>query len=197
MSTNLGVSDIIAMASALIALCAMVVAVLQARYARRNATEAKRQADAALGEVEPLIFLDRDLLKTSQAIGGGAVLTIVNHNRRDIRLLSVEIKSDRGILVTLNSGELRDVIAAAFDRSRHGDDGDLIIDLTHKHHVVEGSAIGTAGSRFRLPLHVGHFGDLNYTRETVDLKAIVRYVLLDTRHVEREVDVFATVPFRN
>ena len=34
---------------------------------------------------------------------------------------------------------------------------------------------------FAFPLHVGHFGDLNYTRETVDLKAIVRNVPSDAR----------------
>lgn len=83
----MGPSEIIALVLAIIALGAMAVAIMQARYAKQAAKEAKRQADAALGEVEPLIFLDSVPFKSAQSLGGQAALTVVNQNRRDIRLI--------------------------------------------------------------------------------------------------------------
>ena len=49
-----GWAEIIASISALIAVVAMVVAIAQWIFAKRSAREAKRQADATLGEVDPL-----------------------------------------------------------------------------------------------------------------------------------------------
>jgi hypothetical protein len=139
MANGLGSSEIIAMASTAIAVGAMVVATMQAQYAKQAAKEAKRQADAALGEVPPLIFLDSITFANPQSLGGRAVLTFVNQNRRDVRLLDIEIETDPAILVSADTGELRDAIAAALQHSRKGEGAPLRIDLHEKHLVVRGS----------------------------------------------------------
>jgi hypothetical protein len=190
MPSSWGASEIITSVSAFIAFCAMGVALWAAK-------EAKRQADAALGEVEPLIFLDSVAFENPQSVGGRAALTIVNHNRRDIRLIEIEIKTDPAILVTVSTGEMRDVIAAAYQHSRKGEDGPLKIDLREKHHLIRGSSIGMAGSRCCIPLHLTRIGDRNFTQEIAALTAVVRYVLLDARHGARQVEAFATVPYRH
>jgi hypothetical protein len=51
-------SDVIPAIAAFISLAAMGVTAWQGVLARRSAQEARRQADAALGEVDPLVFLD-------------------------------------------------------------------------------------------------------------------------------------------
>jgi hypothetical protein len=71
----------------------------------------------------------------------------------------------------------------------------LIIDLREKHHVIQGSSIGVAGSRLSIPLSLTRFGERKYTRETPDI-TVVLYLLLGARHTEQRVEVFATVPFR-
>ena len=59
MPSSWGASEFIASASLIIAFCAMSVAIWAAK-------EAKRQADAALGEVKPLIFLDSAAFENPQ-----------------------------------------------------------------------------------------------------------------------------------
>jgi hypothetical protein len=181
-------SDFISGVAAAISLAAMVVAILQARSARR-------QADAALGEVEPLVFLDIRPFENPQAIGGRASLTVSNHNRRDIRLTEIEIKTDGAIAVAVDNGNLRDVIAAAYKASRRPA-GPVKIDLRERHYIVQGSSIGVAGSREVIPLNLTRIGDRPYANDTADLVIAVRYVLLDARHTEKRVEVSATVPFR-
>jgi hypothetical protein len=187
--------DDIAAISALIALGAMGVTLWQAHYARQSAAEAKRQADAALGEVDPIIFLDARTFESPQATGGRALLTLVNHNRRDIRLAGIEIETDRAILVTIDTGDLRDVIAAAYRRDRSGD-GPLRIDLRDRHHVIQGSSLGVAGSRESILLTLTRVGDRPYLRDTAEIRIAVTYILLDARHREKRVEVSATIPFR-
>jgi hypothetical protein len=192
MANGLGIGEIIATASTVIAVGAMVVATMRARYAKQAAKEAKRQADAALGEVPPLIFLDSITFANPQSLGGRAMLTFVNQNR----LLDIEIETDPAILVSADTGELRDAIAAALQHSRKGEGAPLRIDLHEKHLVVQGSSIGVVGSRLEIPLTLTRIGNRNYTQETANIRAIVRYLLLDARHTEQRVEVFATVPFR-
>jgi hypothetical protein len=188
-------SDDIAAFSALIALGAMGVALWQARYAKQSASEARRQADAVLGEIEPLIFLDARPFEGPQAKGGRAILTFVNHNRRDIRLTELDIRADPAILVTVDTGDLRDVITAAYRQAR-SEAGPVNIDLRDKHHILPGSSVGVAAERLSIPLSLTCVGDRQYARETTDVGIAVRYVLLDARHSEKRVEAFATVPFR-
>ena len=180
----------ITLGSAVIALAAMLVAVWQAHIA-------KQQADATLGDVTPLIFLDGRKFEGPQSTGGRASLTLVNQNRRDIRLVEVEFQTDAAIVVTVDTGEMRDIIAAAYQKSRKDEGAPLIIDLREKHHIIQGSSIGVAGSRLSIPLSLTRFGKRIYTQETAGITAIVRYLLLDARHTEQVVEVFATVPFRS
>jgi hypothetical protein len=189
MAGSWGVGDSIALGSAFIALVAMLVATWQARIA-------KRQADATLGDVTPLIFLDGRPFENLHSTGGRASLTLVNQNRRDIRLIEIEFKTDAAIVVSVDSGEMRDIIAAAYQRSRKPEGPPLIIDLREKHYVIQGSSIGVAGSRLSIPLSLTRYGEQKYTKETADITAIVRYLMLDARHTEQRVKVFATVPFR-
>jgi hypothetical protein len=196
MAGSSGTAEIIAAVSAFISLGAMAVAWMQARYARDAAAAAKRQADAALGEVDPLIFLSSAPFERPQSTGGRALLTVVNQNRRDIRLLEIQFRTDPSIVVSLDTDDPRDIIAAAFQRSRKGDTEPLKIDFRDDHLLVEGNSIGTASSRKTMALALTIFGDRRYAGATADLTAIVCYELLDARHVERRVEVFATVPFR-
>jgi hypothetical protein len=196
MIEGLAVGDAIALGSAVIAVGAMGVAIWHANHAKRLTEEVRRQADAVLGHVEPLIFLDSRAFENGHAFGGRASLTFVNHNRRDIRLIEIEIKTDSALLVTIDSGELRDVIAAAYQHGRKEEGTPLIIDLRERHHVVAGSSIGVAGSRLCIPLSLTRVGNRNFTQEAAELTAIIRYVLLDARHEERRTEVFARVPFR-
>ena len=196
MANGLGMSEIIATASTVIAVGAMVVATMQARYAKQAAKEAKRQADAALGEVPPLIFLDSITFANPQSLGGRAMLTFVNQNRRDVRLLDIEIETDPAILVSADTGELRDAIAAALQHSREGRRRAAENRPSRSYLVVRGSSIGVVGSRLEIPLSLTRIGNRNYKQETANIRAIVRYLLLDARHTEQRVEVFATVPFR-
>lgn len=86
------VPNVIAIGSAGIALLAMFVSLVQTVFARKAATEARRQADAALGEVPPLIFLDEATDRDTTS-GGDANLTIINLNRRDLRILQIDYRS--------------------------------------------------------------------------------------------------------
>lgn len=183
MTSSWGLREVIASGSALIALVAMGIAIVQARIA-------KRQADAALGEMTPLVFLDSRAFEKPDLRGGRASLTVVNQNRRDIRLIEIEFKTDDALVVMVDTGELRDVVAAAYQRGRKDPGEPLIIDLREKHHVIQGRA------RLSVPLNLTSFGQQKYTQETADITAVVRYVLLDAKHTEKRVEVFATIPFR-
>jgi hypothetical protein len=188
-------SDVIAATAAVISLVAMVVTAWQGVLARRSAQEARRQADAALGEVDPLVFLDaRPFESPQQATGGRASLTLVNHNRRDIRLIEIEITSDPAIAVAVDTGKLRDALAANLARSR-SETGFVKFDLRDKHYIVQGSSVGVPGSREIIPLDLTRIGDRPYAKGTADIEVAVRYVLLDARHTENQVKVFVTVPF--
>ena len=123
-----GLSEITAIVSAVIALIAMVIALWQATSAKQQAKEAKRQADAALGEVNPLIFLNSGAFN-SETRGGCAELTFVNQNRRDIRLLDIEIKTDPAIFVSNDTEQTRDFIAAVAQHLHNGDGASIKIDL--------------------------------------------------------------------
>jgi hypothetical protein len=193
---DLGASEIIAIVSAVIAFVAMVIALGQAKSAKQQATEAKRQADAALGEVNPLIFLDSGAFDPAETRGGCAELTFVNQNRRDIRLLDIEIKTDPAIFVSNDTGQTRDFIAALVQHIHNGEGASIKIDLRQTHIIVQGSSIGVAGSRYKLPLSLTPRSNQNYTKETAEIQAIVRFVLLDARHTEQQVEVSAIVPFR-
>jgi hypothetical protein len=189
---GLGASEIIAIVSAVIALIAMVIALGQANSAKQQAKEAKRQADAALGEVNPLIFLDSGAFD-SETRGGCAELTFVNQNRRDIRLLNIEIKTDPPIFVSKDTDQTRDFIAALV---HNGEGPSRKIDLRKTHIIVQGSSMGVAGSRYKIPLSLTRRSNQNYTKVTAEIQAIVRFVLLDARHTEQQVEVSAIVPFR-
>src|SRR5262249_42676470 len=112
-----------------------------------------------------------------QAIGGRAALTLVNRNRCDIRLTQIDIKADPAIAVSINTGEVRDAIAAALRRSQTTEGEALIIDLRDLHYMIEGSSIGMAAQRVRIPLKLTRAGDRQYTQSTVTLSAVVRYIL--------------------
>jgi hypothetical protein len=99
---------------------------------------AKQQAGATLGDVTPLIFLDSRTFENPQTTRGRASLTLVNQNRRDIRLIEIAFKTDAALAVSVDSGEMRDIIAAAYQRSRKHEDAPLIIDLREEHHVIQG-----------------------------------------------------------
>jgi hypothetical protein len=187
-------SDVIAATAAVISLVAMGITAWQGVLARRSAQEARRQADAALGEVDPLVFLDARPFESPQTTGGRASLTLVNHNRRDIRLIEIEITSDPAIVVAVNTGKLRDALAANLARSR-SETGSVKFDLRDKHYIVQGSSVGVPGSREIIPLDLTRIGDRPYAKGTADIEVAVRYVLLDARHTEKQVKVFVTVPF--
>jgi hypothetical protein len=172
MAGSWGVGESIALASAVVALGAMFAAIWQARIA-------KQQADATLGDVTPLIFLDSRAFENPQSTGGRASLTLVNQNRRDIRLIEIAFKTDAALVVSVDSGEMRDIIAAAYQQSRKHEDAPLIIDLREEHHVIPGSSIGVAGARLSIPLSLTRFNERTYTQETADITAMVRYLLLE------------------
>jgi hypothetical protein len=192
---GLGASEIIAIVSAVIAFIAMVIALRQANSAKQQAKEAKRQADAALGEVNPLIFLDSGAFDPGTP-GGCAELTFVNQNRRDIRLLDIEIKTDPATFVSNDPEQTRDLVAAVVQHSDNGEGAPIKIDLRKTHIIVQGSSIGVAGSRYKIPLRLTRLRNQNYTKETAEIQAIVRFVLLDARHTEQQVEASAIVPFR-
>jgi hypothetical protein len=134
MAHSWGISEAIALVSAIIAFGAMVIAIWQACYA-------KRQTDAALGEVEPLVFLDSRAFENAQCLGGRASLTLVNQNRRDIRLIEIEVRTDPAILVSVDTGEIRDIITATYKHGRKDEGAPLIIDLRDKHQLIQGSQL--------------------------------------------------------
>jgi hypothetical protein len=187
-------SDVIAAIAAVISLVAMGVTVWLGALARRSAQEAKRQADAALGEVDPIVFLDARPFENLQTTGGRASLTLVNHNRRDIRLIEIEITSDPAIAVSIKTGKLRDELEANLVRDR-SKTGSVKFDLRDKHYIVQGSSVGVPGSREIIPLDLTRIGDRPYAKETADIEIAIRYVLLDACHTEKQTKVFVTIPF--
>jgi hypothetical protein len=198
-----GTHEIIDLGSAVIGVIAMTVAIVHARHAKdfatqaeRQADQAKRQADAALGEIRPLIFLDGIAFKNASSCGGHAALTLINHNRPDVRLLEIEIDCDPAIVVSVDTGELRNVIAAAFQHSRREQDGPMVIDFRDDYHVIPGNSIGTVANRFSIPLDLTRSGRQNYTQDTATISATVRYLMLDAQHSEEQINVSAIVPFR-
>jgi hypothetical protein len=123
-------------------------------------------------------------------------LTLINHNRRDVRLLEIEINCDPAIVVSVDTGELPNAIAAAFQHSRREQDGPMVIDFGDDYHVIPGNSIGTVANRLSIPLDLTRSGRQNYAQDTATVSAAVRYLMLDAQHTEEQINVFATVPFR-
>lgn len=124
-------------------------------------------------------------------------LTFVNQNRRDIRLLDIEIKIDPSIIVSKDTGQVLDSITAVVRHSGRTEGTPLKIDLGESHIIVQGSSVGIAGSRHKIPLILRRSSSHSYTKETVNIQVIVRFVLLDARHIEQQIEASAVVPFRS
>ncbi|WP_158806816.1 hypothetical protein [Beijerinckia sp. L45] len=179
-----GLAEVISTIAALIAFLSMCVSIWQARIA-------KRQADSALGEIDPLVSISS---RNSLGIDGGrADLVIVNLNRRDVQILEFEIVTDPFVTVAIESSNIRDQLAAAWQQQRRSHKDPFIINLRGKYPVIKGSGIRSASDRTTIPLALSPVGEASPRVDETMLRVIVRFNLLDAQHVKREIEVSASV----
>ncbi|MGF0520606.1 hypothetical protein ACQEDT_03765 [Agrobacterium pusense] len=104
---DLEINDWIAGLSAL-------AAILAAAFAFSSARQAKRQADAVLGDVEP-VFSAYQLPDDGKNYRHRVAIEIVNHNRLPLYVQSIRLEYPDWVLIHRGAEEVRDLVAALYD----------------------------------------------------------------------------------
>jgi hypothetical protein len=100
--------------SDLFAAFSAVAAILAALFAFSAARQAKRQADAVLGEVEP-IFSAYQLPDDGKNYRHRVAIEIVNHHRLPLYVLGINLDYPDWVVVHKGAEEHRDLVAALYD----------------------------------------------------------------------------------
>lgn len=91
-----------------------LAAILAAAFAFSSARHAKRQADAVLGDVEP-VFSAYQLPDDGRNYRHRVAIEIVNHNRLPLYVMSITLEYPDWVVVHRGAEEVRDIIAALYD----------------------------------------------------------------------------------
>lgn len=91
-----------------------VAAILAAVFAFSSARQAKRQADAVLGDLEP-VFSAYQLPDDGKSYRHRVAFEIVNHNRLPLYLLSIKLEYPDWAVVHRGAEEVRDLVSAIYD----------------------------------------------------------------------------------
>lgn len=91
-----------------------VAAIMAAIFAFSSARQSKRQADAVLGEIEP-IFSAYQLPDDGKNYRHRVAVEIVNHNRLPLYVTSIELEYPVWAVVHRGAESARDIVAALYD----------------------------------------------------------------------------------
>lgn len=114
-------------AAEIIAGLALVVSGFAAFFAWRTSTEAKRQADAVLGDLPPIISLYQPTRDRYGSFANVAV-EIVNHNRRPLYVTRWSFDFPDGMRIFQDHDDQRATLGAIFDAVMRGK-RDFVFDL--------------------------------------------------------------------
>ncbi len=191
----------IAGGAAAVAIVAAVMSAYQAREAGKQAVQAKRQADAAHGEVDPTFHIER-----RQAEGERIDCAVVcrNFNRHALAVHEVRIHHPTDIVLIPEASTVRDAVANAISEMALDQDDLTVI---KPRALLQGVMPGGEASEYRAPFrtagaarissenrHALQFYDVEAGR-MIDLTYEVEFELLDGQSNARTFTGRATLRF--